>query len=557
MYSMKCPEKYLKIGNFYQYYSGQKKAPYLTIFIGGNHEASNHSRELYFGGWVAPNIYYMGQSNIIILKKGQNQIRLGGISGSPPLLYLLQNLKPNFWISGHLHCKFAAIFPHQNNGEYTKFLALDKCLPGKDFLQVLSFGDSNIDDQESSQIEMFYDQDWLVTFKQIFKTKELNPKKVVRAINAGSTITKMSTQGFVFQKDQGFDEDTNAVEYSGSSTNQIIKYAKEQYVYMTERHGYQSFNYQLNIEEEGTYVLILKFCEMYFDKKGKRVFNIKFGDKTVIQSLDIFAKVGKYVAHDEYVEFRYKNQKIFFKNQNCNNAFIDGKLLITFEKTDKDNPFIHGLVLFQGSLDQTDFYELGAYQQLWEKKYQLEMKLRLEQQAKLKVSKLKKQEKIIIRNDHQDIEDDYEQIDVKEKKFSVKKSGFSITQFLMTPIATCLGCMLHEQEMYFDCNELNINVDQTKPKGRLTNTSIAFLAPSEINFFKSSATRNVSAIRFFQKMGSIQTYQMKKEHPLYMQQVDMGQFKQSKNSLLVAQIVILQMQQDGLLYMQPHFSKGI
>jgi hypothetical protein len=55
--------------------------------------------------------------------------------------------------------------------------------------------------------------------------------------------------------------------------------------------------------------------------------------------------------------------------------------------------------------------------------------------------------------------------------------------------------------MHFDCNELNINVDQTKPKGRLTNTSIAFLAPSEINFFKSSATRNVSAIRFFLKNG--------------------------------------------------------
>ena len=35
----------------------------------------------YFGGWVAPNIYYLGASNIIILKKGSTHIRLGGISG--------------------------------------------------------------------------------------------------------------------------------------------------------------------------------------------------------------------------------------------------------------------------------------------------------------------------------------------------------------------------------------------------------------------------------------------------------------------------------------------
>lgn len=44
----------------FRYYSGEKKAPILTIFIGGNHEASNHLQELPYGGWVAPNIYYLG-----------------------------------------------------------------------------------------------------------------------------------------------------------------------------------------------------------------------------------------------------------------------------------------------------------------------------------------------------------------------------------------------------------------------------------------------------------------------------------------------------------------
>ncbi len=70
MHSMKTRPQHLKLGIFYKYYTGEKKAPYLTIFIGGNHEAQHHNRQLYFGGWVAPNIYYLGSSNVIILKKG-------------------------------------------------------------------------------------------------------------------------------------------------------------------------------------------------------------------------------------------------------------------------------------------------------------------------------------------------------------------------------------------------------------------------------------------------------------------------------------------------------
>lgn len=55
----------------FRYYSGEKNAPVLTVFIGGNHEASNHLQELPYGGWVAPNIYYLGRAqhtvDVIIL----------------------------------------------------------------------------------------------------------------------------------------------------------------------------------------------------------------------------------------------------------------------------------------------------------------------------------------------------------------------------------------------------------------------------------------------------------------------------------------------------------
>lgn len=69
--------KYRKMRDFYKYYSGEKKAPILTLFIGGNHEASNHLWELPFGGWAAPNIYYLGYSGVV--KYGG--LRIAGMSG--------------------------------------------------------------------------------------------------------------------------------------------------------------------------------------------------------------------------------------------------------------------------------------------------------------------------------------------------------------------------------------------------------------------------------------------------------------------------------------------
>lgn len=74
---MAVPNKYKKMGSFYKYYSGEKKAPMLTVFIGGNHEASNHLRELGHGGWVAPNIYFLGHSGVV----RYGGLRIAGISG--------------------------------------------------------------------------------------------------------------------------------------------------------------------------------------------------------------------------------------------------------------------------------------------------------------------------------------------------------------------------------------------------------------------------------------------------------------------------------------------
>ena len=80
---MAVPEKHLSMGSFYKYYSGELKAPVLTIVIGGNHEASNHLQELPFGGWLCPNIYFLGNSGVVDVVDGKNEVilTLGGLSG--------------------------------------------------------------------------------------------------------------------------------------------------------------------------------------------------------------------------------------------------------------------------------------------------------------------------------------------------------------------------------------------------------------------------------------------------------------------------------------------
>lgn len=242
---MKCmavPPKYRSIQTFYKYYSGEKVAPFLTIFIGGNHEASNHLQELPYGGWVAPNIYYLGYAGVIRYKG----IRIGGASGiyksydykkghfeyppynseslksvyhirnvdvfklkqiqmpldiflshdwpkgiyhygdtenllkkkkflrqevefntlgSPAAEELLSHLQPNYWFSAHLHVKFAAVMQHSAKGNspprVTKFLSLDKCLPHRDFLQIVDIPDR----PGSSDDGLEYDPEWLAILK--------------------------------------------------------------------------------------------------------------------------------------------------------------------------------------------------------------------------------------------------------------------------------------------------------------------------------------------------------------------------------------------------------
>ena len=76
-------------------------------------------------------------------------------------------------------------------------------------------------------------------------------------------------------------------------------------LYQTERYHTNTFGYDIPVNSDGDYVLVLKFSEVYFNAPNQKVFDVVLnGDHTIIPELDIFDKVGRGVAHDEYIPFK-------------------------------------------------------------------------------------------------------------------------------------------------------------------------------------------------------------------------------------------------------------
>ncbi|GFE54894.1 Ser Thr phosphatase family protein [Babesia ovis] len=245
-----CPPKYKEYHDFRDYYSGKKVAPLLTIFVGGNHEAPAFLKDLYYGGWVAKNIYYIGHSGVVNF----NGLRIAGLSGiydskdyrkgffetvpfnestkrsayhvrefdikklslvekpvdiflshdwpqgierygdletlikrkrhlepdiergklgNPHTWELLGKLRPRYWFAAHLHVKFEAIVQHGEESTY--FLALDKPLPRRQFIDFMFI--SPVKPQKRKQDEeanLCYDVEWLSIVATSAKDMPLN-----------------------------------------------------------------------------------------------------------------------------------------------------------------------------------------------------------------------------------------------------------------------------------------------------------------------------------------------------------------------------------------------
>ncbi len=81
----------------------------------------------------------------------------------------------------------------------------------------------------------------------------------------------------------------------GSVSDHGLQYeiggTKDQIIYQTERWSSETLTYSLPLTDNGKYTLILKFSEVYFQRKGEKVFDIALGNRKIIYNLDIFLRM--------------------------------------------------------------------------------------------------------------------------------------------------------------------------------------------------------------------------------------------------------------------------
>lgn len=178
------------------------------------------------------------------------------------------------------------------------------------------------------------------------------PLKVIYAVNAGGN-EHTDKHGIRYEADPLRHKRSIGTESDYGKQLLMIGRVPQQdeILYQTERYHTSTFGYDIPIAGDGEYVLILKFCEVYFNAPQEKVFDIVLnGDHTVIADLDIFLNVGKGTAHDEYVYFTISRGRLFYKEEES--EIRDGRIRIDFIKGLKDNPKINAFALLKGDVER-------------------------------------------------------------------------------------------------------------------------------------------------------------------------------------------------------------
>lgn len=171
--------------------------------------------------------------------------------------------------------------------------------------------------------------------------------KVIYAINAGGD-EHQSSDGIFYQKDPLV---VGTASDYGKNLLMIGRVPElDEVLYQTERYHSSTFGYDLPATQDGEYVLVLKFCEVYFNAPNQKVFDVILnGDHTVVADLDIFSLVGRGTAHDEYIYFSISRGKLYYKEEES--EIRGGKIRIEFIKGYRDNPKINAIALVSGDVE--------------------------------------------------------------------------------------------------------------------------------------------------------------------------------------------------------------
>ncbi|KAM6423298.1 malectin isoform 1-T1 [Liasis olivaceus] len=152
-------------------------------------------------------------------------------------------------------------------------------------------------------------------------------ENVIWAVNAGGEA-HVDVHGIHFRKDPLEGRVGRASDY-GMKLPILRSNPEDQILYQTERYNEETFGYEVPIKEEGDYVLVLKFAEVYFAQSQQKVFDVRLNGHVVVKDLDIFDRVGHSTAHDEIIPISIKKGKLSVQGEV---STFTGKLNIEFVK---------------------------------------------------------------------------------------------------------------------------------------------------------------------------------------------------------------------------------
>jgi Malectin domain len=165
--------------------------------------------------------------------------------------------------------------------------------------------------------------------------------EVVTAINVGGEA-HVDSFGIYYHKDNNM-QGTSYVCDKYSSVSGLVS-PKDEYIYKSYRQDFK--NYDLEVEDDGDYLLILKFLQCESTYAGYHIMNIQLNARhTVISYLDIFEEVGAGAALDVYVPFRVCNGQVHHKYEIS--QLFGNSLRVEFT-TKTGNVVCSGLVLIKG-----------------------------------------------------------------------------------------------------------------------------------------------------------------------------------------------------------------
>lgn len=96
--------------------------------------------------------------------------------------------------------------------------------------------------------------------------------EVIYAINAGGE-SHTDSNGISYTKDPLMGKVGTASDYGKQLIIGRINNV-DQILYQTERYHHNTFGYDIPISQDGDYVMILKFCEVYFNSPNMKVCDI-------------------------------------------------------------------------------------------------------------------------------------------------------------------------------------------------------------------------------------------------------------------------------------------